>query len=332
MFYLSFILSLFYGLFSLAFPQREFPTGEVKINVVAAPIPSFEIDSPDRHRFGSLEYRGGFVLTSTYKSFGGFSGLKMEPDGEHFLAVSDRAMWLRGRIVYQDSRPAGITDTIVAPVIDEQGKPAPMLDTESIAYDGNKLYVGLERTHRVLQFSYDGKGFPAGCRPVPGPPELKDLPNNQSLEAIVFVPAKFRLRGTVIAFSEKGLTEEGNLKAFLIGGPNPGMFSVKRSDGYDISDAVILPKGDILILERQYSLDRGVAMRIRRIKLSKIKPGALVDGPTIMEADAHHQIDNMEAISLHRTKSGEIILTLMSDNNLSALQRTVLLQFVLRGK
>jgi hypothetical protein len=329
--YFHLLLGFLFGLLSFAFPQRDYPDREVSIAIVASPIAAFEIDSPSRQRFGSLEFRGGLVLKSDYKSFGGFSALHMDPDGEHFLALSDRAMWLRGRIVYQDHRPAGIANAVAAPILDEQGKPAPRLDTESLTEDGSTLYVGLERTHSILRFDYDKKGFPGNGRPIPVPAELKDLPNNQSLEAIVFVPKKFRLRGTLIAFSEHGLTEEGNLKAFLIGGPKPGMFSVRRTDGFDISDASMLPNGDLLILERQYSLERGVAMRIRRFRLSAIKPGALVDGPVIAEADVRHQIDNMEAMSVHRTRSGEIVLTLLSDDNNSPLQRTVLLQFVLRA-
>jgi hypothetical protein len=37
----------------------------------------------------------------------------------------------------------------------------------------------------------------------------------------------------------------------------------------------------------------------------------------------------MEGLSVHRLPSGEIVLTLVSDDNFSALQRTVLLQFTL---
>ena len=209
----------------------------------------------------------------------------VQPDGEHFLALSDRASWFRGRIVYEKNRPVGIADASAAPVLDGNGKPAPQWDTESIADDGNTLYVGLERINSIFSFDYDGKSFPANARPVAGPPELKELPFNQGLEAMVFVPKKHNLAGTLIGFSEKGLTEEGNLKAFLIGGPSPGMFAVKRTDGYDISDAAILPNGDILILERQYSLQRGVAMRIRGIRLKDIKPGAVVEGRKIVETD-----------------------------------------------
>ena len=48
-----------------------------------------------------------------------------------------------------------------------------------------------------------------------------------------------------------------------------------------------------------------------------------------MFADMGFQIDNMEGLSVHRTAAGETVLTLVSDDNFSALQRTILLQFKL---
>ena len=48
----------------------------------------------------------------------------------------------------------------------------------------------------------------------------------------------------------------------------------------------------------------------------------------LIEADLGHQIDNMEGIGVHRA-GGDTVLTLISDNNFSSLQRTLLLQFSL---
>jgi hypothetical protein len=112
----------------------------------------------------------------------------------------------------------------------------------------------------------------------------------------------------------------------------PGDFSVKRTDDYDISDAALLPGGDLLILERRYSILRGVAIRIRRIALASIKPEALVDGPVMLEADMGYQIDNMEGLSVHIGAGGTTVLTLISDDNFSPLQRTLLLQFAIVGQ
>jgi hypothetical protein len=70
-------------------------------------------------------------------------------------------------------------------------------------------------------------------------------------------------------------------------------------------------------------------MRIRRIPLGAVKPGALVDGHELIFADMGSHIDNMEGIDVHRTAKGEQVLTLISDDNFSSIQRTVLLQFTL---
>ena len=58
----------------------------------------------------------------------------------------------------------------------------------------------------------------------------------------------------------------------------------------------------------------------------------MVDGPVIVEADDMYQVDNMEAISVHCDPSGEVVLTLMSDNNYASNQRTLLLQFTMMDK
>jgi hypothetical protein len=39
----------------------------------------------------------------------------------------------------------------------------------------------------------------------------------------------------------------------------------------------------------------------------------------------------MEGLAVHQTPAGEAVLTLISDDNFSALQRTELLQFTLVG-
>jgi hypothetical protein len=55
----------------------------------------------------------------------------------------------------------------------------------------------------------------------------------------------------------------------------------------------------------------------------------VVDGPSIFDADLGHEIDNMEGLDVHRDSDGEIVLTMISDDNFSLLQRTMLLQFTL---
>jgi hypothetical protein len=220
----------------------------------------------------------------------------------------------------------------MAPILGADGRPLAArrwYDTEAIAEDDGIVYVGIERVHQIVRFDYGKQGLLARGSPIAVPPGFKQLPSNGSIEALEFVPKGLPLAGTLIAISERGYDEAGNLKAFLIGGPSPGTFAVKRSDDFDVSDCALLPPGELLILERRYSLFRGVALRIRRIPLAAIKPGALVDGPIVVFADMGYEIDNMEGLSVNRTAAGATVLTLISDDNFSAIQRTILLQFTL---
>jgi hypothetical protein len=307
----------------------------VKVEIQARPLVAFEPRDTSRRRYGQLEFRGGLELTSPYREFGGVSSLRMAADGARFLALSDQGRWLRGRIVYDGIQPKGIADAEMAPVLGPDGKPLAArrwYDTESLALDGNTAYVGIERVHQIVRFDYGRHGLLARGQPIAVPPGLKLVPSNKSIEGLVFVPKGMPLAGTLIAFVESALDADGNHQAFLIGGPSPGAFAIKRTDDFDVSDATLLPPGDLLILERRYSLLRGVAMRIRRIPLSAVKPGVLVDGRELIFADMGSQIDNMEGIDVHRTARGETVLTLISDDNFSSIQRTVLLQFTLMSE
>ena len=300
--------------------------------VTSQAIEVFDPREPERKEFGALTFRGGLVLTSTHKDFGGISALRVQPDGARFLAVTDKGNWLRGRIVTRDNKPIAIADAEMAPILGPDGRPLNKrgwYDTESLAEDGGTLYVGIERVHQIVKFDFAKDGFRARGQPLTLPAGMKTMPNNAGLECLV-VPAKGQpLADTLIAISEKSLDPQGNITGFLLDGATPGTFGVKRTDEFDISDCAITPRGDLLLLERRFSWTRGVAMRIRRVPLTRVAPGALLDGPELIFADMNAQIDNMEGISVHRAANGALVLTLISDDNFSMLQRTLLLQFTL---
>ncbi|HEV2000869.1 MAG TPA: esterase-like activity of phytase family protein [Xanthobacteraceae bacterium] len=326
---------LLVGTLAFAAPAvaQELPRADeapAKIEVRATAIAAFEPRDPGRTQFGALEFRGGLQLTSPYRHFGGFSGLHVEPDGARFLSVSDRGRWLRGRIVYQSGRPAGIADAEMAPMLGSDGQPLAVrgwYDTESLTMDRGIAYVGIERVNRIVRFDYGKDGLLARGEPIPVPPGVQTLPSNKGLEALAVVPAGMPLAGTLIALSERGLDRAGNILAFLIGGPTPGTFTLRRNDDFDVTDATVTAEGELLVLERRFGFLSGAGMRIRAIPLGEIKPGALIVGRALIEADLGYEIDNMEGISLHKNAAGETIITIVSDDNFSPIQRTILLQF-----
>src|SRR5262249_58294623 len=120
--------------------------------------------------------RGGGSYDS---SFGGISAIRVAADGAHFIALTDKGWWFRGRLVYEDTRPAGIADAEMAPMLGPDGKPLAArgwYDAESIAADGGTLYVGIERVNQIVRFNYGKEGLLARGHPVALPPRLRALP------------------------------------------------------------------------------------------------------------------------------------------------------------
>lgn len=311
---------------------QRYASEPVAIAVEATPIASFDNRDPAQLRFGALTFRGGLALTSKHPAFGGISGLHMEADGAHFVAVTDRGSWLRGRIVYDNGKPAGIADAELAPILGADGTPLAThkwFDVESLTERDGMLYIGIERVEQIVRFNYRRDGLKARGEVVNAPADFKTFTHNKSLECLASPPKGAPHAGELIAVTEQSLDAAGNLRAFVLSGAEITRFSVKRTDDFDVSDCAVLAPGDLLLLERRYSVARGVAMRIRRVPLSAIKESAVVDGSPLIEADLAYQIDNMEGMAVSRTRDGETVLTLVSDDNFALIQRNLLLQFTL---
>ena len=74
----------------------------------------------------------------------------------------------------------------------------------------------------------------------------------------------------------------------------------------------------------------GVGMRLRRIEGESIRPDAVVDGEILFEANYRSQIDNMEGLDAIPEPDGSVRLIVVSDDNHSILQRTLMLEFRLQ--
>ncbi|WP_137042903.1 esterase-like activity of phytase family protein [Pseudolabrys sp. FHR47] len=342
------------GTFALAQNLRYADAPE-KVEIRALPIVSFDNRDPTRVRFGALEFRGGLELTSKASVFGGLSGLVMS-DNDHLIAVTDNGSWLKARLVYRDGRLDGLADAEMAPLIGENGKPLAAqgaYDAESLTRIGGDYFVGFERVERIVRFAYGRDDLNARGEDIRVPGDFKSFKKNASLECLASPPAGQPHAGKLIAITERSLDAAGNHRAFVLDptGPFPGevatgspsgnatkqkhgdsgvvRFTLKRSDDFDVTDCTYLASGDLLVLERRFSPARGAAMRIRKLPLSAIREGAVLDSPTLIEADLGYQIDNMEGIAVTQNAAGETIVTLVSDDNFSAVQRNLILQFAL---
>jgi hypothetical protein len=311
------------------------PSEPTPIAVAATPIEAFLTTERERRTFGALTFRSGLQLKSDFASFGGFSGLWRSPGGTEIVALADNTQWLTARVVAAGGRMTGLADAIAAPVLARDGKPmrrTRSYDTEGLTIAGGFAYVSIERTQEVMRFAWAKEGVRAGAQAVPVPEEAKQLPRNQGLEAIGVAPPKSPLAGAVVVIAEQaGGSTAAPTRGFILSGPRKGAFDVTRSGGFDVTDLAFLPSGEMLLLERRVSFIGGFGARIRRIAADAIRADAAVDGPIIFEADSGHQIDNMEGLAVHRDSAGETVVSMISDDNFSTWQRTVLLEFVLSG-
>lgn len=316
---------------SLAIAQtRRYPDKPTPISILASPIRSFDNRNPAQTRFGQLEFRGGLELASKSPFFGGLSAIHLDAQGSRLVGVTDKGAWLSARIVYRSGRPAGIVDAEMAPILGPRGRPlaaSGWYDSEALTEGGGKFYVGIERVEQIVRFDLARNGLGARGEPITVPPDFKTFTRNKSIECLTVPPQGAPQSGALITITERSLDAAGNIRAFVLKDDRVVRFAVRRSGEFDVTDCAILPQGDLLLLERRYSLITSLGMRIRRIPLAAIKAGAVIDGDVLILADLAHQIDNMEGIAVHRDARGDTIITLVSDDNFSAIQRTLLLQF-----
>ena len=312
--------------------------GERVIKVDAHAFRGFSIFDGAKRQFGKLTFMGGLELRSSDPSFGGISSALIDADGKGFVALSDQGHWITGRFTDDGGVLSGVEDMRIAPMLAPNGrrmKETRYFDSEGLARIGDQYFVSVERTHDILRFDR-AKGRPTGRGTLLDVPlAIKTLNTNQGIESLGVLPRQSLYAGALIAIAERAPKSmpQDTIPGWLIGGKfqgplkTPGQFALQRRDNFDVTDLGFLPGGDLLILERRFVPFLGLSFRIRRIAISAIKPGALIDGETLIEADLSQHIDNMEALMVHRASNGKIILTLISDNNFSILQRNLVLRF-----
>jgi hypothetical protein len=87
--------------------------------------------------------------------------------------------------------------------------------------------------------------------------------------------------------------------------------------------------GDLLVLERRFTLLGGPAARLVRVEGESIRPGAALTGRELALLRPPLTVDNMEGLAARRGPGGETLVYLISDDNFHLLQRTLLLMFEL---
>jgi hypothetical protein len=308
------------------------PVSVEPIEISARPITRFHIGR-DEKRFGPLEFVGGLEMTSPARDFGGLSAFRFLKPGGDFVGVADTGFWFFGTVTHDaEKRPSGVQNFRMQQMVDVSGQPIDEkweVDAEGLAVKGGIATVGFERKQRVAQFSIDPDTMKAPFKQLDFLVPAWELRLNRGFETVTHANPNGQHQGGLVVVSEKSLDKAGDIYAAIIEGPHKGVFTVKRNGDFDITDGAFLPDGDLLLLERSFSMAGGVKMRLRRIYGESVEKGAVADGPVLIEADMGYQIDNMEGLDVWSRDDGALMVSLISDDNHSILQRNLYLEFVL---
>jgi len=311
---------------TLAFADGE-PAGEA-IAIRSASVPLDPRD-PGVTRAGRLEFRGGLHLTSEDKRFGGLSALSVSGDGTRLTAVTDEGGWLTARIGY-DERGwlKEVTDGRMGLLHNPSGRPLTgkeFQDAESLARlpDGSMI-VGFERAHRLWR-------YPAGPDPLDGKPVPLRVPNslykaplNGGIEALGSL-----WDGRLFALTEYWIKGD-TVRGWLGGGAGWWEIGYRFQGAYRPSDAGVMPNDDLAVLERAYNPSRGITgIRIAHVKTEDVRRGAKLQSDLLADLKPPLTLDNFEGIACRADADGRSLFYLISDNNFSAEQRTLLLLFAL---
>jgi hypothetical protein len=308
------------------------------VTVKATPIRTFKRFGGADEPLDKLTFRGGLVLTSPSRHFGGWSGLILDADAKSLLAISDSGVWMTGSLTYDGTQPSGIESARLGPLLDRNGVPLGRIrdrDSESVALASGTLQqgsvlVGFEGRHRIERYDLSANGLSADRGAVKLPAGAKRMRRTQGLEAMTVMEGG-PYKGSLIAFSERLYDASRDHTGWLWTGKTPATVHLKNVGDYDLTDLASLDDGTLFVLERRFRWLKGLKTRLRRIAHGELQPGRTAVGETLLEADLNDEIDNMEGLAATRLKDGSVLITMISDDNFShMLQRTVLLQFIVR--
>ncbi|MFD1343509.1 esterase-like activity of phytase family protein [Litorisediminicola beolgyonensis] len=262
---------------------------------------------------GPAVFLSAVTLETDDTRVGGLSGLVLSPDGTGFTALSDRGLLVRGTLERRRGRLTGVSLTEVAPLaLTRRDRPIKQPDAEGLAAapDGT-LYLTLEGAVPMLW-----------VLPPDGPPHperlfegARALQTNSGLEALARGPD-----GALYTLPERS----GELtRPFPVWRLTPGrweqVFEIPRSEGFLPVGADIGPDGRFYLLERAFD-GIGFRSRVRRFATDG-------SGEETLLTTRLRRHDNLEGIAVWRDADGAMRLTMVSDDNFKAFQRTEFVEY-----
>lgn len=268
-----------------------------------------------------LEPLGEYRWRENADKFGGFSGLEVGTDGSEFWAVSDGGLMVQGRFERTDYEISGVADADFFDLKSPDGKVLQGVwnDAEGLAVDEQgRAYVSFEGEHRVWR--YDNPGADAVV--VPAHPDFAGMQNNSSLEVLAM-----DMQGRLITLPERSGVLTRPFPVYRLGAKGwQQPFGLRRQSPFLPVGGDFGPDGKFYLLERHFNGLLGFQSRIRRFEVSET--GLDNEETLLVTRSGLH--DNLEGIAVWRDNAGFTRITMISDDNYRAFQRTEFVEYRFR--
>lgn len=250
--------------------------------------------------------------------FGGLSALSVSAAGDRLVAIADT-----GRLV--TLRPRwGSTEWPVTirwlPTGGSDGRGKSWRDSESLARTADgEWWIGFEKRNELRRYDAPLARLTGRYRSA----ATAKLSSASGLEALAALPD-----GRLLGIAEM-VKRDGRAPAFLWSRDRAGDIVAERPiwfrppDGYRATDAVALDGERLLVLVRRFDVPTGFSTALVLVPLAP-RPGFGADvlsGEVV--ADFGTELDNAEGLALSR-EAGRTVVWIVSDDNRSGLQRTML--------
>ena len=159
-------------------------------------------------------------------------------------------------------------------------------------------------------------------------PEVLALPEDLSARGNAGVEALGYLGDGRLLVLCEGCRAGGDLRGWAMNGEWRAL--AYPHDGFHRpSDLAVLSDGRVLVLERGFSLWRGIDARLMWAAPESLGPDRRARLDLIATIEQSELLDNFEGLAARPGPNGETLIYLVSDNNFSPLQQTLLLHFEL---
>ncbi|MGB0659282.1 MAG: esterase-like activity of phytase family protein [Mangrovicoccus sp.] len=256
-------------------------------------------------------------------NFGGLSGLELSPDGQKFVAITDRSFVITGEIQRQNGKISALAASAPQALRASNGQAfaGRMVDSEGLACpnltESPLCYVSFEHGARVERFS----DLSAPAKRLPIPPEFVAMQPNSALEALAI-----DAQGRLYTLPERSGALDRPFPVFRFeNGTWRLAFTLRRDPPHLPTGADIGPDGRFYLLERHHA---GFLQFSTRLRSFDISTGQAKDERLHFETPLG-QHDNLEALAIWRDGSDQLRATMLSDDNFLPLQRTEIVEYAL---